>query len=311
MRHLQLPRLLAVPALLVLVGLPAGPTAASEAMPAAIQLVLDAAGPSVNVAGKAVDVEPLKLFYQQRENRPVWVEGTELNGRGRALVSSFQQASRDGLDAADYTASATTAAAAPPPHTVEQWAVTEVGLSAALLRYASDVRRGRAVPVKMDRFQRITPKSIDAGLILASAADAVDLKSVMDTLPPTDPYYQGLRQTLAGYRAIADAGGWPLLPDGPKLVPGESDARVPVLRHRLKITGDLGKTTAAPSSIVFDEPLRQAVTRFQARHGLGADGSVGARTREALNVPVDGRIRKSSPTWNAHAGCRRTWATRT
>ena len=110
MRHLGLPRLLAVPALLVLVGLPAGLTAASETMPAAVQLVLEATGPSISVSGKPVDVEPLKQFYQQRENRPVWVDSADLSARGRALLSAFQQASHDGLDPTDYTSSVTAAA---------------------------------------------------------------------------------------------------------------------------------------------------------------------------------------------------------
>ena len=158
------------------------------------------------------------------------------------------------------------------------------------MRYASDVRRGRAVPIKMDQFQRITPKSLDANQILTAAADAVDLQAMIDTLAPSDPYYQGLRQTLARYRAIAEAGGWPPLPDGPKLVPGESDSRVPILRRHLEITGDLSKTSAAPSSKLYDEELRQAVRRFQERHGLQADGVIGASVRELLNVPVDVRI---------------------
>jgi murein L,D-transpeptidase YcbB/YkuD len=39
---------------------------------------------------------------------------------------------------------------------------------------------------------------------------------------------------------------------------------------------------------VYDETLAAAVRRFQARHGIDADGVIGAGTIAALNVPLSG-----------------------
>jgi murein L,D-transpeptidase YcbB/YkuD len=46
------------------------------------------------------------------------------------------------------------------------------------------------------------------------------------------------------------------------------------------------------TDMVFDEALERAVRAFQRRHGLHDDGKVGRGTLEALNVPVQERVRR-------------------
>ena len=99
---------------------------------------------------------------------------------------------------------------------------------------------------------------------------------------------------------MRDAGGWSALAAGPVLRPGDSDPRVPALRQHLAVTGDLesaGGPGAAsseaplpPYDTTYDAELEAAVKRFQDRHGITADGIVGAGTLAALNVPVSARI---------------------
>ena len=70
-----------------------------------------------------------------------------------------------------------------------------------------------------------------------------------------------------------------------------TDPRVVALRERLLATGDLA-VGGADAMDVFDEPLADAVARFQRRHGLDDDGAVGPKTREALNVSAATRVRQ-------------------
>ncbi len=110
----------------------------------------------------------------------------------------------------------------------------------------------------------------------------------LDRLRPQHPAYGRLKSALARYRAIEADGGWETVGAGPVLKPGSDDPRVPALHARLARTGDVATPAAAGNT--YDPELEAGVKRFQARHGLEADGIVGPATLRALNVPVADRI---------------------
>ena len=99
-----------------------------------------------------------------------------------------------------------------------------------------------------------------------------------------------LQVALEHYTKFALNGAWPTVPEGPTIRPGSNDSRTTLLADRLRASGDLGDSTR--EFLTYDEALRTAVTRFQARHGLEPDGLVGKRTLYALNVPIEDRIRQ-------------------
>ncbi|HEX5036102.1 MAG TPA: L,D-transpeptidase family protein [bacterium] len=105
------------------------------------------------------------------------------------------------------------------------------------------------------------------------------------------PSVTGLEKALQDYQAIAAKGGWPQVSPNSqdKLQKGSSGPSVTALRQRLAVTGDLAK---AGTSNVFDDDVEQGVMRFQERHGLEPDGSVGKETLAALNVTAEERIRQ-------------------
>jgi murein L,D-transpeptidase YcbB/YkuD len=102
-------------------------------------------------------------------------------------------------------------------------------------------------------------------------------------------FYTRLQAGLARYRELAAAGGWPRIPEGQLLKAGMSDDRVPVIRERLRITGDY-KGGEPPDSTGYDPELERAVRIFQERHTLGVDGIVGPATLAAMNVSAEQRV---------------------
>lgn len=97
-----------------------------------------------------------------------------------------------------------------------------------------------------------------------------------------------LQTSIAQYTDIAGRGGWPSVPGNAKLRLGMNDPAVTVLRQRLIVSGDLARE--AGGSTAFDTYVDTAVKRFQARHGLPADGVMGQFTYAAMNVDANTRL---------------------
>lgn len=101
--------------------------------------------------------------------------------------------------------------------------------------------------------------------------------------------YDRLAAARAAY-ARQVANGWAPISSGPKLAPGDRGPRVAELRRRLEAEGFLRSTANPEAMELFDDHLTAAVTAYQERHGLEADGAVGKATLAALNVPAHTRL---------------------
>ena len=91
------------------------------------------------------------------------------------------------------------------------------------------------------------------------------------------------------YKAIAQKGGWPQIPTARMIRPGDDDERVPIVRQRLRATGEL-RSGESYQSFTHDGELEAAVRRFQKRHGLVINGRIDRSTIAAMNVPVAARM---------------------
>lgn len=97
-----------------------------------------------------------------------------------------------------------------------------------------------------------------------------------------------IEEAMAEYSQIVASGGWPVVPANNKLELGAISPAVPILRKRLIISGDLPRNSG--SSEVFDSWVDGGVRRFQARHGLPADGVMGRYSFAAMNIPASTRL---------------------
>ncbi|QID16823.1 L,D-transpeptidase family protein [Nitrogeniibacter mangrovi] len=244
-------------------------------------------GRAIAVAGGLVSADgAVTRLYEARGFRPAWTSPE----RRQALLRAVEASADDGLEPADYQNAALRAAAAAPADDARTIADRDLLFTAALLRLAAHVHTGKVDPARLDPdwgFARRTDG--DDLAALEALVDAPDLAQALRQWAPRLDAYVGLRTALARYRRIAADGGWPSLPDGPTLRPDTVDARVAILRDRLAITDD-APTVAGPDAERFDAALREALVRFQRRHGLETDGLAGRRTRAALNVDVRRRI---------------------
>jgi murein L,D-transpeptidase YcbB/YkuD len=230
----------------------------------------------------------LAEFYARRGYQPAWDDSQRVAGL-RTLIG---RAAEHGLDPEDFFASHLQEPAQPASGP-EARADFDLLLTEALIRYGYQLHFGKVDPTVMEpawNFRRGFANDADPVSALADAVAAPSLQEYLESRLPGGPWYRQLQLALARYRAMVAAGGWPTVPGGPVLRPGDRDARVPVLRQRLRVEGDLPAELEAADAEGFDADLAAAVQRFQERHALARDGSVGARTLEALNVPAQSRV---------------------
>jgi L,D-transpeptidase YcbB len=244
---------------------------APSSLDAAMRLLL--AAPSAPLrAVSAEALNALQAYYAQTDYAPLWVGVDGLTQRGTELMTALTKARDAGasalrplMAAADERRAATD---------LLSRAELELLLSGALLDAAVDT----ADP---------TESAPPAELLTAAIAVSDMPDFLRQRLPPDEAFWR-LRDAVAAYRDIAAAGGWPTVAAGPKLETGIRDARIVAVRARLAASGELDDADSA--SDLYDAPLRRAIEQFQSRHGLKADGVIGAGTLEALNVPAEVRL---------------------
>jgi len=238
--------------------------------------------------------ELVARYYESQQFQPAWQEA----GRLDTLITALGEMRDDGLDPEDYHYAALQSYRLDlrmNQLTVEDRANLDLLATDAFMLSLYHLFLGKAAPQKLSPqwnfSQRPVPVS-DGLQRLAQRLAAGEIRETYAAARPQHVWYQRGRERVREYRAIAAAGGWPRVADGPTLKPGMQDPRVPVLRQRLRITQDLAPASAvAPTDeTLFDPELATAVQDFQSRHGLTADGAVGPGTRAALNVPVESRI---------------------
>jgi murein L,D-transpeptidase YcbB/YkuD len=277
--------------LAVLVSLsPAGDTRAQEATsaPLANRVQQLSAGRELRVAGEVIAASRLLgEFYRQREFQPAWLD----THRQAQLLALVEDSSTHGLDPSDYHADALRKIRAEASSDAEEVAARDFLFSDALVRLAYHLHFGKTNPRDLYpnwSFSR-TLGRIEPVQALEALAAAERLDEVLEGYAPQLPLYRHLRDALSQHRAIEAGGGWGTVPAGGTLRAGMRDTRVLALRARLTASGDsTSQPTAEPEQ--FDEALEAALKNFQMRHGLEADGAVGRRTLQALNVDVAARI---------------------
>jgi murein L,D-transpeptidase YcbB/YkuD len=167
----------------------------------------------------------------------------------------------------------------------------DIIVSDALVRLGYQLLYGKVRPDKLDPDWNYSRPLFgqDPVNVILSALKTNAIPQLFSQLRIKHPYYLALKSALRSHREIAASGGWRSLPTGPALRKGMSGKRVANLRYRLAESGDLGLGERS-DPVLFDKSIENAARRFQVRHGLDADGIVGRKTLEALNISVEARI---------------------
>jgi murein L,D-transpeptidase YcbB/YkuD len=264
----------------------------------------------------------VKKLYKTFPTGPLWLDDNGVaQPRGGDLLRALASADSDALRLDRYPVTAVGNALIALEHndhpTAEQLAEADVALSAAYVALGENMLTGEIQPqgLSQDWHIRAPEERIDSALALTLREDV--LAAGLARMRPQDKDYEALRQELGRMREIVARGGWPEVPKGRALKPGQTDspARLEALRQRLRVEGflsDSGAPVAAPSDstkepnpgdssaarparapantgAVYDKTLAAAVEAFQAHHSINVDGMLGEETVNSMNVPAQYR----------------------
>jgi murein L,D-transpeptidase YcbB/YkuD len=229
----------------------------------------------------------IQRMYKANNYNPLWNPASI-----RSLGTALSGLSADGLAPREYRFAQIRPYLDSPSRsrrTLSESAQVDILLTEAYLRALYHLYYGKADPQGIDPNNNFgqTRDGKDRSRLLLDWVKQARIDKAYDWARPNSPRYDWLRQGLVRYQRIKANGGWPKIPKGNSLKPGDTDSRVSLIRKRLTVTGDIA--TAAGSNR-YDDGLLQAVKRFQKRHNLAQDGVIGPGTLGAMNVSVDRRI---------------------
>ncbi len=245
-------------------------------------------------------IAELPRFYALRDYRAAWSDGNGSFAPAEDLVRSIEAAGEDGLDPPPYHLETIRqllakarldhdAGRQPDPALIVD---LDFLLTDAFLLLASHLRAGRVNPETFytEWVVRMDPE-VDLAGILQGAIESGRIGEALNGFRPAHAEYTALKTALQRYRGLGQAGEWPRLPENASWDRGQTGELADRLRERLGLSGDL-KLTPQGGSGDADLELFEGLRRFQARHGLDADGRMGSQTLQALNVSLPERIRQ-------------------
>lgn len=227
----------------------------------------------------------------------VWFDDGRLVPQASQVIDELHRAETYGLDAEAYRlpiADSESLAVLQGKAGTKVRQRFEAALSEVALRFVSDLHRGRVDPRSLEFQLPAAPAAIDADAALRTLASSHDVATTIRSFEPTLPPYRRLEAVLAAYRPLAADPTLTKLPALParSISAGDAYSGTTQLRRLLTAVGDLAHDTPGAGEGVIDEPLIEAVRRFQQRHGLAPDGVIGPRTFSALTTPLQQRVRQ-------------------
>jgi murein L,D-transpeptidase YcbB/YkuD len=223
----------------------------------------------------------IRNFYAPAGYRLAWTRNGRPTAQAATLISLFESAEAKGLRSIDYGAGQWSARVSDLTSDAAQ-ARFDYAMTATLVRYAEDVRSGRANPEPgMDSLYYPA---------LVSRVASGDAAAIVASIEPQTDDYRRLLGALATYRRIAvvDTESLPVVT---KLVAGSEYAALPQLANRLRLLGDL-PADAKVEGTKYEGAIVDAVKHFQSRHGLEPDGIVARGTFTQLNTPASQRVQQ-------------------
>ncbi|HEV8018272.1 MAG TPA: L,D-transpeptidase family protein [Steroidobacteraceae bacterium] len=245
--------------------------------------------------GFAAQQASVREFYESAGYAAAWFQQGKLSSQADSMIQLLQDAWKKGLDPEDYDGPRWAGRRQGLQGSRGDVAGFDVALTVCAMRYLSDLRLGRVNPKHVGFDLDVDQKHYDLARFLRERLlTSSNVAATVESLEPPFGGYRRTEQALIRYVELARLDDGEKLPVPAKPVePGQPYAGLDRLAKLLRLVGDVpAEATATAPPALYSGELVEGVKRFQRRHGLDADGRLGAATVTQMNVPLADRVRQ-------------------
>ncbi len=227
--------------------------------------------------------ETLKEFYIASENQTVW---GNLKKR-KFVLSQLENSSNLGLEPEDYKTSQLKKFESKIGKLNDKDLATyDILLTYNFEKYLSHLYKGKLDPKKIYTNWDLDEKTFDVNNVLIKAFNRDKLDSIVENIQPKTQTYKELLKALEIINTFPDD-DIKTIESADKIVLKDTNPALINIKKRLLYWNDMtGKDSLTK---IYDQKTFESVKRFQERHGLAADGVIGAGTISALNYSKESR----------------------
>ncbi|SHI76176.1 L,D-transpeptidase family protein [Flavobacterium terrae] len=160
-------------------------------------------------------------------------------------------------------------------------------LTTSYIKYLSDLKNGKINPREIYNDWDIEKKEIQPDSILSIALQKNKIDSTLESHKPTHFIYKNLKKALSLLKSMPEE-NFDTIATKEKFKLNTKSEIIAKIKERLRYWGDLNKDDTLANT-TYNTDLKNAVIKFQNRHGLEADGAIGALTLKALNISKETR----------------------
>lgn len=239
--------------------------------------------------------QELMEFYDQRHHKPIWSEGESFQNNPQELIQEIKNSYSEGLKPSDYHLEIINQIMDNPQlftdDFLDQRALLDILLTDAYLSLASDYLNGKInAEIIVDDYD-YRDDQLEAQKLLNLLFEEKNISKILEAQLPKSDNYTALRKKLYLYRDSGKIDPWPKIESGETLGVKAEGERVNQLIENLLARNYLS-SSQFESRRFFGENVKRAVAQFQMNNGLNADGVVGKKTLNALNLSREYRIKQ-------------------
>ncbi len=224
--------------------------------------------------------------YEPRKFNPIWSNGFTYNNDAHALYKAILNSRKLGLNPSDYDLDIIKYFL---ESTIDDQTIlskSDITFTHAYVKLANHINEN---PVSYDLTDEYALFENNSFLTEIKNHPAYNNNIGIVAVAPhqnQDPYTR-LLNAIETYRLLNDDFE-PIILQKKSLAIGDASPEVIKVKNRLSKLGDYKNSTI--SNEIYDEELAIAISNFQLRHGLDADGVLGKRTVKEINQSFESRI---------------------